>query len=102
MTLETKHYTDGSSATGEAPLPNHSPGQQARAKLVARILTDNGLEVTPPDDRPLDDIERERWAICVEIATRLGLDCDYVNPEDCGFRCTLDCCKYTPTQTTDC
>ena len=29
-TVETKHYSDGSSATGIAPLPDLSPGQQAQ------------------------------------------------------------------------
>lgn len=28
LTIETKHYTDGSSATGPAPLPDQSPAQQ--------------------------------------------------------------------------
>jgi len=28
-TIETKHYSDGTSATGTPPLPDLSPGQQA-------------------------------------------------------------------------
>ncbi len=48
-----------------------NPEALTAAKLVARILTDNGLEVTPPDEGTLDDIERQRWAMCVEIAERV-------------------------------
>jgi len=29
-----------------------------------------------------------------ERAIRLGLDCDYVEPKDCGFRGTPQCCRY--------
>jgi hypothetical protein len=32
VVVETKHYSDGSSATGVAPLPDQSPGQQDAAK----------------------------------------------------------------------
>ena len=71
MTLETKHYTDGSSATGEAPLPDHSPEQQARARLVASILTEHGQPVSSPEDGDLDDVELERWNVCLEIVRRL-------------------------------
>jgi len=43
----------------------------ARAKVVAQLLTDNGLEVTPPDEGTLDDIEMERWKMCIQIADAL-------------------------------
>ena len=36
IVIETKHYTDGSSATGVAPLPDQSPEQQAAAEAEAR------------------------------------------------------------------
>jgi hypothetical protein len=41
-----------------------------RTKLLASILTDNGLPVTPPDEASLDDLELERWNVCVEIVQR--------------------------------
>ena len=71
MDFETKHYADGSSACGPGPLPDHSPEQQERAKLVAWILTENGHPVSSPDEGDLDDVERERWNVCVEIVRRL-------------------------------
>jgi hypothetical protein len=37
MTVETKHYSDGTSATGTAPLPDLSPAQQDA--LTAATLT---------------------------------------------------------------
>ena len=43
----------------------------ARAKLVAKILTENGQPVTPPDEVDLDDVERERWNVCMEIVKAL-------------------------------
>ena len=43
-----------------------------RAKLVASILTANGMPVTPPDEADLDDVERERWNVCVEIERALS------------------------------
>jgi len=43
----------------------------ARAKVVARILTDHGHQVTPPDEASLDDVEMERWDVCIEIANTL-------------------------------
>ena len=70
-TTETKHYTDGSSATGPGPLPDHSPEQQARAKVVAAVLTENGMPVSSPDEGDLDDVERERWNACIDIVRRL-------------------------------
>ena len=47
-----------------------------RAKLVAQILTDNGIPVYSPDERSLDDVESERWRACLEIARRLGEETD--------------------------
>lgn len=38
-----------------------------KAKLVAAILTDNGHPVTPPDGRPLDNVELARWNVCIEL-----------------------------------
>ncbi len=43
-----------------------------RAKLVASILTHHGLPVMAPDEASLDDVERERWAVCVQIETALS------------------------------
>lgn len=43
-----------------------------RAKLVAAILSDHGMPVTPPDEASLDDVERERWKACVEIEKALN------------------------------
>jgi len=42
-----------------------------RAKIVARILTENGQPVTPPDEAILDDVEWERWQVCIEIVKAL-------------------------------
>jgi hypothetical protein len=50
--------------------PDHQQ-TTARAKIVARILTDNGHPVDPPDGGSLDDVEMERWKVCVEIARAL-------------------------------
>ena len=36
VVFETKHYTDGSSATGVAPLPDQSPEQQVATEAEAR------------------------------------------------------------------
>lgn len=48
--VETVHYSDGSSATGTAPLPPLSPDQQAaaEAKPVPTILDIPGLAVPEP------------------------------------------------------
>ena len=43
LVVETKHYTDGSSATGVAPLPDLSPDQQ-RQQEAGNVLA--------PDDYP--------------------------------------------------
>ena len=45
IVIETKHYTDGSSATGVAPLPDQSPEQQAAAEAEARHN-----DAHPPDN----------------------------------------------------
>lgn len=45
-----------------------------RAKIVADILTDNGLSVSSPDDGDLDDVERERWNVCLQIVKALDDD----------------------------
>lgn len=42
------------------------------AAIVAAILTENGIPVSSPDEGDLDDIEHDRWNICVEIADRVG------------------------------
>jgi hypothetical protein len=42
-----------------------------RAKIVAAVLSEHGLAVTPPDEADLDDVERERWTACLEIVRRL-------------------------------
>ena len=52
---------------------NQTPGPlTARAKIVAQILTDNGQPVTPPDEATLDDVEWERWNVCLQIVQALG------------------------------
>ncbi len=38
------------------------------AKIVARILSEHGHHVSTPDEGTLDDLERDRWNACVEIA----------------------------------
>ena len=45
VVFETKHYTDGSSATGVAPLPDQSPEQQVAAEAEARHTAAH-----PPDN----------------------------------------------------
>ena len=45
VVFETKHYTDGSSATGVAPLPDQSPEQQVAAEAEARHIAAH-----PPDN----------------------------------------------------
>lgn len=44
-----------------------------RAKLVAKILTDNGQPVSSPDEWSLDDVEMERWSVCLEIVRALDV-----------------------------
>jgi hypothetical protein len=48
-----------------------SDRSKARAKLVALILTENGHPVSSPDDGDLDDVELERWNVCVQIVQAL-------------------------------
>ena len=45
VVFETKHYTDGSSTTGVAPLPDQSPEQQVAAEAEARHTAAH-----PPDN----------------------------------------------------
>lgn len=52
-----------------------------RAKIVAKILTDNGHEVTAPDEASLDDVEMARWNICVEIVRALIEADDFVSSD---------------------
>lgn len=40
--IETKHYTDGSSATGPAPLPDLSPEQQAAQQGAMQQAANDG------------------------------------------------------------
>lgn len=47
----------------------------ARAKVVAQILTDNGHQVDPPDSGTLDDVEWERWNVCLRIVQALDDSC---------------------------
>lgn len=42
-----------------------------RARIIAAILTNHGMPVTPPDEADLDAVQRERWDVCVEIAEAL-------------------------------
>ncbi len=44
------------------------------AKIVARILSEHGHHVSSPDDGDLDDVELERWNVCVEIARAVRED----------------------------
>jgi hypothetical protein len=46
MTLETKHYTDGSNATGIGPLPDLSPAQQDRVEAWDRWYADLPRDLT--------------------------------------------------------
>lgn len=48
----------------------------ARAKIVAQILTDNGHQVDPPDAGTLDDVEWERWNVCLQIVQAISEDAD--------------------------
>lgn len=48
-----------------------SDGLHNRAKIVAQILTDNGHPVAPPDEATLDDVEWERWNVCLQIVQAL-------------------------------
>lgn len=52
-------------------MPKSEPQTTSSARLVASILTDNGHAVSSPDDGDLDDVELERWNVCVEIADRV-------------------------------
>jgi hypothetical protein len=53
------------------------PGtDRARARIVAAVLSEHGISVTPDDEATLDDVEFERWVACVEIVRRL------FHPED--------------------
>ena len=45
----------------------HPARRLHRAKLIASILSNHGHSVTPPDEADLDDVELERWEVCVEI-----------------------------------
>lgn len=56
-------------------------GLTARAKIVAQILTDNGHPVDPPDAGTLDDVEWERWNVCLQIVQALSAD----KMEVCGW-----------------
>lgn len=38
-----------------------------RAKLIASTMTEHGMPVYPPDEATLDDVELERWNVCIEI-----------------------------------
>jgi hypothetical protein len=51
-----------------------SARQVQLAKIVASVLTEHGLHVSTPDDGDLDDVERERWDACLEIARLSGSD----------------------------
>jgi hypothetical protein len=42
-----------------------------RATVVAAILSAHGFPVSSPDDGDLDDLEMERWEVCLEIVDRL-------------------------------
>lgn len=48
-----------------------SGGAYDRAKIVAQILTDNGHQVDSPDSGTLDDVEWERWNVCLQIVQAL-------------------------------
>lgn len=49
MTIETKRYSDGTSATGTAPLPDLSPEQQdaLTAATLQITLTDGSVRDVP-------------------------------------------------------
>lgn len=71
MDTETKHYTDGSSATGPGPLPDLSPEQQAAFLAIAGpndAVKAYGylcrlFEVCAPQCTPLPDL----IGICTQI-----------------------------------
>lgn len=48
--IETKHYSDGTSATGPGPLPDLSPAQQEAAELVPEPIPE-----PPAHDSPIVD-----------------------------------------------
>lgn len=48
-----------------------APTIDLRAKLVARVLSEHGLAVSPPDEGVLDDVEQERWNACVKVVKAL-------------------------------
>jgi hypothetical protein len=57
----------------EERLAHYTAKRQAlKAQIIARILSEHGLHVSSPDEGDLDDVERERWNACVEIAKALS------------------------------
>ncbi len=50
--IETKHYADGSSATGPGPMPELSPEQQDR--LVAHVAMERAARILSGTAQPLD------------------------------------------------
>lgn len=62
--------TDGDVGAGRRAISRNDVSD-ARAKIVAQILTDNGLQVAPPDSGTLDGVGLERWRVCVQIAKAL-------------------------------
>jgi hypothetical protein len=61
------------------------PDDAEAAKVLVRILTDNGIFVYCPDEGAMDDVERERWDTCVKIVQKLR---EYYNPPVHRFAAT--------------
>lgn len=60
------HYVATRDTTACAP-----PDWFNKAKIIARVFTDNGIEITAPDEASLDDVERERWFTCLDAVQAL-------------------------------
>lgn len=47
-----------------------------RAKVVAAVLSEYGFHVSTPDEGAFDEVEWERWNVCVEVIRRLRVCAD--------------------------
>lgn len=55
----------------EKPAEKTDDDLTRRAIIVARILSEHGLHVSTPDEGFSDDIQRNRWDVCKEIAAKI-------------------------------